>query len=63
MQHCLALDASEAQAAGGIHLGLNTLYHSAQFTRCGILFKGHIPLCTYLGHLHLCATQIMSVDT
>lgn len=48
---------------GGIHLGLSTLYHSAQFTRPGILFKGYIPLCTYLSHLHLCATQIMSVDT
>lgn len=37
MQHCLALGASGAQAVGGIHLGLSTLYHSAQFAKPGVL--------------------------
>lgn len=53
MQHCLALGASGAQAVSGIHLGLSALYHSAQCTRCGTLFKGTfmyvsqspVPLC------------------
>lgn len=35
----------------------------SQLTRRGILFKGYIPLCAYLSHHHLCATQIRPVDT
>lgn len=62
VQHCLALDASGAQAVAGMHQGLSTLYRSAQLARCGILFKGYITSCAYLSHLHLCATQIMPVD-
>lgn len=52
MQHCLALGASGAQAVGGIHLGLSTLYHSAQFTKPGVLLhtfmyisQSPAPLC------------------